>query len=114
MADVGCAMVGDEWDDEWESASDLDIAQWYPQPEIRLRAAKCPTCIFRPGNPMDLRDGRLASLIASVRASRSQIVCHDTLPPNGPGSICRGYADAYGGDCNALAIAEQFGCLKLT
>jgi hypothetical protein len=77
--------------------------------EVRLCAQMCDTCIFRPGNLMRLRPGRLADLVRSARADHGHITCHDTLGDDVPGAICRGYADAYPGEIMALRVAAMFG-----
>lgn len=68
----------------------------------RLMAEMCATCIFRPGNPMRLRRGRLADMVATTLQRDTFIVCHDTLPGmagnpdgRGPSAACRGFVDRY-------------------
>lgn len=65
----------------------------------RLLSRQCATCIFKPGNLMHLREGRLRDLLAETRAAESYIVCHSTLPhylyPDAQPAICRGFADRY-------------------
>lgn len=65
----------------------------------RLLSRQCATCIFKPGNQMHLREGRLRDLVAQTRARESFIVCHSTLPhylyPDAKPAICRGFADRY-------------------
>ena len=34
---------------------------------VRVQAEKCVTCIFKPGNKMDLRKGRLKDMVEGVR-----------------------------------------------
>lgn len=72
----------------------------------RLLAAMCGTCVFRPGNLMHLRPGRLADLVRTTLARDSFIVCHSTLPGLAPAgyapAICRGFADRY--STNALRV----------
>jgi hypothetical protein len=72
--------------------------------KTRLMARKCPTCIFRPCDPMALGPARLAELITQARAAGTYIVCHSSLAdgpyPHIPPAICRGFADAY--DTQAL------------
>lgn len=46
---------------------------------MRIATAQCTTCIFRPGNKMHLEQGRLATMIATVRATESYVICHDSL-----------------------------------
>jgi len=75
----------------------------------RLLARMCATCIFRPGNPMHLRPGRLRDLVAHARAGDGYIVCHSTLPGMAPPgvkpAVCRGFADRY--DTQALQIISR-------
>ena len=65
----------------------------------RLLARMCDTCVFRPGNLMQLRQGRLRDLVEEARAAESYIVCHSTLPGVAPEgvqpAVCRGFADRY-------------------
>jgi hypothetical protein len=76
----------------------------------RMCAEQCSTCIFRPGNPMDLRPGRLRDITRSALRADSFIVCHSTLPgPQqvAPPAICRGFADRY--STNLLRIWGRLG-----
>jgi hypothetical protein len=65
----------------------------------RLLARMCDTCVFRPGNLMHLRQGRLHDLVEQARAAQSYIVCHSTLPGTAAEgvqpAVCRGFADRY-------------------
>ena len=65
----------------------------------RLLARMCDTCVFRPGNLMHLRQGRLRDLVEQARQAQSFIVCHSTLPGMAPDgaepAVCRGFADRY-------------------
>ena len=66
--------------------------------KTRLLARQCRTCIFRPGNAMHLRQGRLRELVAHALARESFIVCHATLPgmyPDTQPAVCRGFVDRY-------------------
>lgn len=87
---------------------DLSVADWETM-KTRLLDAQCPTCVFRPGNPMHLHAGRLRDLIAQAVDSGGYIVCHKTLPGLAPAgfrpAICRGFKDRY--DTQALQIAER-------
>jgi hypothetical protein len=61
---------------------------------LRLCARKCSTCIFRPGNKMGLRPGRVTSMVQASLDGQGEIVCHNTLTYAGTGipeSICHGY-----------------------
>jgi hypothetical protein len=51
--------------------------------------------VFRPGNLMHLKQGRLKDLVESNRAAGSYLVCHQTLRdvhPRGE-ALCRGFYD---------------------
>lgn len=78
----------------------------------RLCADKCSTCIFRPGNPMDLRPGRVQQMVRDSLNAGSFITCHSTLPGVQDGAapaICRGFFDAYGHLSNVLRIYGRLG-----
>lgn len=79
---------------------------------VRLCAEMCATCIFRPGNLMDLEPGRVADMVKEARIRDGHIVCHDTLGTSEP-AICRGYADGPDkGTSLALRIGRALGTLK--
>ena len=66
--------------------------------KTRLLATECGTCIFKPGNLMQLRPGRLRQMVTEARERSGYIICHSTLPYVGspiPPAICRGFADRY-------------------
>jgi hypothetical protein len=75
----------------------------------RRLTAMCSTCVFRPGNTMRLREGRLRDLVEEARADESYIVCHSTLPGMAADgvepAICRGFADRY--STQALQVIER-------
>ncbi|MEU4677932.1 hypothetical protein [Micromonospora sp. NPDC023737] len=75
----------------------------------RLMSRQCDTCIFAPGNRMNLGPGRLRALVTQAREQGSYIVCHDTLPhylyPQAKPAICRGFADRY--RTRALQLIER-------
>lgn len=61
---------------------------------LRVCATRCDTCIFHPGNRMQLRDGRVRGMVAEAIERDSFIPCHKTL--DGERAVCRGFFDAYG------------------
>ncbi|GAA2658759.1 hypothetical protein [Streptomyces vastus] len=78
---------------------------------VRVCAEMCTTCIFRPGNPMHLQEGRVTAMVAEARAREGHITCHSTLGTNSP-AICRGYADGPDqGRSLALRLARALGTL---
>ena len=78
---------------------------------VRIMAERCPTCIFRPHNPMHLRPGVLAHMLKETAAKQGHIVCHDTLdlPKQ---AICRGFADGYGEQSQMVKMAGRIGFIK--
>ncbi len=78
----------------------------------RVLDAKCATCIFRPGNPMDLRPGRVKGMVRDSLAGGGFITCHATLPYAGTGAesaVCRGFFDAHGWASNVLRVWSRLG-----
>lgn len=74
----------------------------------RVLREKCGTCIFRPGNPFGLKDGRLKDFVDTTRRKQSFIVCHDTYSgkyPEAKPAICRGFFDRY--KTQALQLIER-------
>lgn len=92
---------------EYEDDEDDEDATWAPPPfdadrKLRVMAEKCSTCIFRPGNPMQLNEGRVAGMLAEVRATDSYITCHQTLGTD-VGAICKGGSEAHMGQLERIA-----------
>ena len=46
---------------------------------VKVKREMCATCIFRPGNPMHLRPGRVQSMVEDCEQSDSYITCHETM-----------------------------------
>lgn len=70
---------------------------------------QCATCIYRPGNKMNLRPGRLKAMTELALCEGSQgVICHDTLVKNG-GALCRGFYDMVGHKNNFVRIMERLG-----
>lgn len=70
-------------------------------------AERCPTCIFRPGNRMHLREGRLAEVVAANRRTSTALICHLTTfgaAPELGEVVCRGYFDAYGEETASISV----------
>lgn len=79
----------------------------YSNGRVHVMADKCETCVFRPGNPMQLQPGRLAELVAENRNNQAALVCHKTTYDQSPQeAICRGYYDAFGQD-HPLRLARH-------
>ena len=79
----------------------------------RLLAEKCSTCVFRPGNPMRLRPGRVKDMVDGALGEGGFITCHKTLSygeyPEVGEAICRGFFDAHGPRSNIIRIYSRLG-----
>jgi hypothetical protein len=71
--------------------------------KLRIMAEKCSTCIFRPGNKMDLQPGRVKGMLEDVRRTDSFVTCHKTLGTGKPGAICAGSSEAHMGQVERIA-----------
>ncbi|MGW3952866.1 hypothetical protein ACWEKM_18515 [Streptomyces sp. NPDC004752] len=79
---------------------------------VRVCAHRCDTCIFHPGNLMDLQPGRVAAMVTQARQAQGHVVCHGTLGTETP-AICRGFADGPDqGHSLALRLARALGTLQ--
>ncbi len=61
--------------------------------KVHVCARMCSTCIFRPGNLMDLTEGRVESMVAQAVEAEGVIPCHHTTygqHPDGE-AVCRGF-----------------------
>jgi hypothetical protein len=63
--------------------------------KVHVKAEKCATCIFRPGNLMHLDPGRVAGMVAEAKRKDSAIICHSTLGTR-KNAVCRGFFDSHG------------------
>ena len=75
---------------------------------VHVLAEMCATCIFRPGNVMGLRSGRVRSMVDEARAHESAIVCHSTLE-DGDHAVCRGFFERW--PTQPLQVAERLGLI---
>lgn len=91
--------LGEEEDDDGYALPPMDRDTG----KVRVMAEKCSTCIFRPGNPMHLEPGRVAGMLADIRANDSFITCHKTLGTGEPGAICAGGSEAHTGQLERIA-----------
>jgi hypothetical protein len=57
---------------------------------VRVCDDLCTTCIFHPGNRMDLEPGRVKAMMEVALADEGHIVCHKTLGTPEP-AICAGF-----------------------
>lgn len=70
---------------------------------VRIGDARSGTCIFRPGNLMRLKPGRVQQMVRDAIASEGHIVCHSTLGTEAP-AICAGFAVHPHGSRASLAL----------
>ena len=80
-------MAATEGDDAWGAGHHIGDPSTR---EVRVCDRLCTTCIFRPGNLMNLEPGRVTSLVKGAIEAESHITCHQTLGTNEP-AMCAGY-----------------------
>lgn len=83
----------------------------YRDGRVHVQAAMCGSCIFRPGNLMQLRSGRVRQMIDEARERDSAIVCHQTLDVDHQ-AVCRGFFDRY--PTTPLQLAARLGMVTWT
>ena len=71
---------------------------------LHIMASQCSTCIFRAGNLMQLRPGRMADLTAATDRADTNVICHQTLE-RPVGALCRGSVDRRMGQMARIAYA---------
>lgn len=73
-----------------------------------LLSDQCSTCVFRPGNPMRLRPGRLRELVRDNLAAGALLVCHQTTYGQTPEeAMCRRFWDRYRGRANVYRVMQR-------
>jgi hypothetical protein len=80
----------------------------YRDGRVHVMAKMCATCIFRPGNAMQLQPGRVAGMVQEAVRHDSCITCHDTL--DGKQAVCRGFFDKHA--TAPLQIAQRLGFIE--
>lgn len=82
---------------------------------VHVLAERCPTCIFHPGNLMDLERGRVRGMVEECVRIGGTIPCHSTIR-RGDGvkpAICRGFYDSkWGQRIQLLVLATVMGVIK--
>ena len=81
----------------------------YRKGKVHVLAEQCSTCIFRPGNLMNLRRGTVKKLVAAAVADNSAIICHQTLGTRAS-AACRGFYDRHA--TQPLRIADRLGMIE--
>jgi len=99
----------------WKTRRKPKVPGPYRDGLVHVQARMCDTCIFRPGNKMDLRDGRVEQMVRDAARNQSCIPCHQTLEfSDGAAgqSVCRGFFDRH--PTAPLQIAERMGLIEFT
>jgi hypothetical protein len=84
---------------------------------VHVLDRQCDTCIFRPGNLMRLRKGRVKEMVEGATRNDSCIPCHSTLY-SGQEAVCRGFFDRYAVNgkgklvASRLQIADRLGFIR--
>lgn len=79
---------------------------------VHVLRERCASCVFRPGNPMQLQPGRVAGMVAEAVENGGAITCHETLfGQSEQEAVCRGFYDAHGHRVLALELAPRLGVL---
>lgn len=96
---------------DWESE---DTAVVDPAAAVvRVCDDLCKTCIFRPGNLMNLEPGRVQEMTQGAIADEGHIVCHSTIGTSDP-AICAGFARHPVGSLRSMALRfVKAGLLKI-
>jgi hypothetical protein len=86
---------------------------------VHVQAAKCSTCIYRPGNLMKLEPGRREQMEDDAIRDGGVIPCHQTIEAytgsDGDESVCRGFFDVAKHEGDALlSVAERMGLVVFT
>lgn len=78
----------------------------YRDGKVHVLKERCSTCVFRPGNLMNLKEGRFKDLVETNRRLDTAFSCHQTLYGQTEAeAICRGYFDAYKEEVTPLRMA---------
>lgn len=75
---------------------------------VHVLSEMCETCIFRPGNLMGLKAGRVRGMVDDAKRDESAIICHSTLRDRRLHAVCRGYYDRHAFDVFPLRLAIAF------
>jgi hypothetical protein len=79
-----------------------------------VMSERCDTCIFRPGNLMDLNQGRLADIIESTDRGDTNVICHKSRSVSGDlrqDAWCKGSVDRRAGQM--IRIMDRLGGIPL-
>ena len=73
--------------------------------KVHVMRKMCDSCIFRPGNRMRLKAGRVEQMVVDATKADSCIPCHKTL--DGRQAVCAGFFRKYA--TAPLQIADRLG-----
>lgn len=80
--------------------------------KVYVRRTRCKTCIFRPGNLMQLEEGRVEQMIVDADEAHSAIPCHSHLHQGAEiEPVCKGYYDR--GSSMTLRLARMAGIIEM-
>lgn len=82
----------------------------YRDGKVYVMAEMCATCVFRPGNLMDLQPGRLRYMVKKSLDDDAAITCHKTIDTDN-NAVCRGFFDRHQRDVTPLRLAAHCGAL---
>jgi len=77
---------------------------------VHVRREKCATCIFHPGNLMDLRPGRVRQMKRAADRDGTCITCHEDMN-TADAAVCAGYYASH--NSQLLQVAERLGRIAL-
>lgn len=80
----------------------------YRDGKVHVCKVMCKTCIFHPGNRMDLSPGRVDKMIVDAEKKDSAIICHSTL--TGDNAVCRGFYENH--STYPLRLARVMGVVE--
>ena len=88
------------------------MARTFINGKVHVRRTQCATCVFKPGNLMDLAPGRLAGMINdATRNDDGCIPCHHHLYESAEVEpVCRGFYDRHA--TLPIRLAEAMGILE--
>lgn len=85
----------------------------YADGKVHVMKVKCSTCIFRPGNLMNLEPGRVKEMVDGSIADGAAITCHKTIHGQAEQeAVCRGFFDAYAEQVPALRMAQAMRIMR--
>lgn len=79
--------------------------------KVHIMREQCKTCVFRPGNLMQLHPGRVAEMVRDAKEAESCIPCHSTIQgQQDQEAICRGFYDRHA--TIPLLLARSMGIIE--